>query len=258
MKTIKKSILRLQLVLVGVLAGTALSSAQSQIVVAGRGQGVVFDTTAATLAQVQFGNCSGSTCSMRGTGTIMNSAGTAVSAGIWRLALNGSQPLTLSNSGDLPRPLSGTFSFNGEIGATGRVTGSVVLTKSSGNPHTQVIITMTDLTATGDLAAIYPAGSSANLSYMPNQFCSFENVFSDVGSPWAPREHSQLIPSGEPMVAFVLGSGLCALSVLLRHCYKQTQRKSDFAFRRITTIPLRLPDFPRDELGHASVNSQSR
>jgi hypothetical protein len=256
MKTIKRGILRLQLVLVGLLAGAALTSAQSQMVVAGRGQGVVFDTTAANLAQVQFGNCSGSNCSMSGTGIIMNASGTAVSAGIWRLALNGGQPLIPSNSGAVARPPSGTFNFKGEVGTTGTITGSLAVTKTGGSQHPKTNITMTNLTATGSLAALYPPGSSADLGYTLNQFCTFQNVLSEAGFSWA--WWSKLTPSAEPIAAFLLGSGLCVLSVLLRHRYKQTQRKSEFVFRNITTIPLRLPDSLPNEVGRAAVNSRSR
>jgi hypothetical protein len=105
-------------VLVSLLAGAALASAQSQIVLAGGSQGVTLDATTATSAQVSFGTCNHSTCSMSGTGAVMNSTGSAVSAEIWSLALNGG-PVTVSNTGAFDRSPMGNFTFEGEIGMTG-------------------------------------------------------------------------------------------------------------------------------------------
>src|SRR5579864_4474139 len=128
MKTMKKgSYLRVVLVLVCLLAGAALASAQSQIVLAGGSQGVTLDTITATSAQVSFGTCNGSSCSMSGTGAVVNSTGSAVSSGIWSLALNGG-PVTVSNTGAFDRAPIGTFTFKGETGMTGTITGTFALT----------------------------------------------------------------------------------------------------------------------------------
>src|SRR5947209_5246050 len=129
----KKLFSRFLLVLVGLLAGAALAAAQSQIILGGGSQGVTFDATSASSANVSFGNCNGSTCSLGGLGVVTNPKGSAVSLGSWSLVLNGSGPLTVSNAGKFNGSPGGTFTFKGGLGLTGTITGAFALTYVGGS-----------------------------------------------------------------------------------------------------------------------------
>lgn len=207
MKTISRnSFLRFASLLVALLAVAALASAQSQIVLAGGSQGVTLDAINARSAQVSFGTCNRSICSMSGTGAVLNSTGSAVSAGIWSLALHGG-PLTVSNTGAFNRSPTGTFTFNGETGMTG-----------------------------GSLAAMLPRDSSTELRYRLGQVlcsssgtesCKFQSRFNNSGTParwW--RGLGSFTPS-EPVTAFLVGTGLLGISVLLRRRLKLTHTEAN-------------------------------
>jgi hypothetical protein len=234
MKTIKKCFFWPVSVLIIVLAGAALASAQSQIVLAGWSPGVTLDTTTPTSAQVSFGTCNGSTCSISGTGAVVNSTGSAVSSGSWNLAVNGG-PMTVSNTGAFERSPVGTFTFKGETGMTGTLTGTFTLAMADRGSQPQFSITTTKVTGTGSLATMFPQGSSStDLNYRLSQLlcsssgidgCKFQNRFNNGRtSPWPAR--SRMTPAPEPTAAFLLGSGLLGLSVLLRRRHKLTHSRS--------------------------------
>lgn len=231
----KDSFLRVALVLVCLLAGAALASAQSQIVLVGGSQGVTLDAITATSAQVSFGTCNDSTCSMSGTGAVVNSTGSAVSAGIWSLALNGG-PVTVSNTGAFDRSLVGTFTFKGETGMIGTITGTFALTLLGGGSQPRFHITMYDLRGTDSFAAMFPQGSTTELRYRLSQLlcsssdndgCTFQKRFNNAGtSAWRWRAHGRLTPPSEPAAAFVLGTGLLGLSGILRRRRKLTHTEA--------------------------------
>ena len=227
----KTSFLRVALVLVCLLAGAALASAQRQIVLAGGSQGVTLDAITATSGQVSFGTCNDSICSMSGTGAVVNSTGSAVSAGIWNLALSGG-PVTVSNTGAFDRSPVGTFTYKGETGRTGTLAGTFTLALLGGGSQPQFNITMHDVSGTDSFAAMFPQGSSTELRYRLTQRlcsssdatgCTFQERLNSAGtSAWRWRPHGRLTPPSEPAAAFVLGTGLLGLSVILRRRRKLT------------------------------------
>lgn len=224
--------LRLLLLSGSLLAGTAVAAAQSQIILGGGSQGVTFDATSATSAQVTFGNCNGSNCSMSGLGVITNPQGWAVSLGSWSLVLNSGSPLSVSNTGSFNGSPTGTFSFKGGLGMTGTIGGNFTITSVGGSSKPQFNLTVSNLTGTGSLASLFPQGSSADLSYMLSQLlcsssvsggCTFQNLFNHDGvTAWAGGTYGRLTPAPEPAAAFLLGTGLFGLALLLRRRHKVT------------------------------------
>jgi hypothetical protein len=216
-KTMKTSVfLRLLLLIAGLLAGASLASAQSQIILGGGSQGVTFDATSATSAQVTFGNCNGSNCSLSGLGVVTNARGWAVSLGSWSLVLNSGNPLSVSNTGAFNGSPTGTFTFKGGLGMTGTIGGTFTITSVGGSANPQFNLTVTNLTGTGSLASLFPQGSSADLNYMLSQLlcsssvnggCTFQNLFNHDGvTAWAGGTYGRLTPAPEPTAAFLLGT----------------------------------------------------
>jgi hypothetical protein len=231
----KKVVLRLLLVLAVVMVGAVMASAQSQIILGGGSQGVSFDATSATSAQVTFGNCNASKCSMSGIGVATNQ-GNAVSLGTWSLVLNGGSPLSVSNTGAFNGSPTGTFTFNGGIGLTGSITGTFTLTSVAGSSSPQFNITVTNLTGTGSLSSLFAAGSTADMSYMLSQLfcsssvnggCTFQNLFSNAGTVGsAGGVYAKLTPAPEPTAAFLLGTGLFGLALVLRRRHRMAETEA--------------------------------
>jgi hypothetical protein len=228
-------LLRLLLLLVVLLVGSAMMSAQSQIILGGGSQGVAMDIMGTSSAQLVVGQCNGSSCASGGNGVITNSKGSAVSLGTWNLVLSGS-PLTVSSTGALDGSPTGTFTFQGNTGETGTVTGTAIVTSVVGSSSPQLNITVTNLTGTGNLASSFPQGGAADLSYVANGLvctssvtgaCAFENLLAAAAATAdGGNKYGRLAPESETTAAFLLGTGLFGLALVLRRRHKLTHTEA--------------------------------
>jgi hypothetical protein len=237
METMKNnSLLRLLLVSVGLLVGAALATAQSQIILAGGSQGVAMDIISASSAQLTFGECNEYSCASSGNAVVTNSKGSAVSLGTWNLVLNGGGPLTLSSAGILDGPPSGTFTFKSDTGVTGTITGTATITSVAGSSSPQFNIHVNNFNGAGNLASLFPQGGTADLNYVASRLvctssvtggCTFQNLMGATGATAeAGSKYGRLAPESETTAAFLLGTGLFGLALVLRRRHKLTHTEA--------------------------------